>query len=61
MTDMTVEVQFFDVGTWRAFARGVPAAPVYVNRSMQEAARAYPGRRVRAIDDDGRVVDIWTS
>jgi hypothetical protein len=56
MFDTTIEVQFFDVGTWRTYARGVPNEPVYVNRTMQECARAFAGRRIRAVDDSGRVV-----
>jgi hypothetical protein len=36
MTDTTIEVQFFDVGTWRTYARAVPKGPVFVNRTMQE-------------------------
>jgi hypothetical protein len=59
MSDDTIEVQFWD-NTWRTYARGVPDAGVYINRTMQEAARSYPGRRVRAVDDSGKVVDIWT-
>jgi hypothetical protein len=60
MTDATVEIQFFDVGTWRTYARAVPNEPVFVNRTMQECARAFAGRRIRAVDDFGLVVDIWT-
>jgi hypothetical protein len=59
MTDTTIEVQFWD-NTWRTYARGVPDGAVFINRTMEKAARSYPGRRVRAVDDSGRVVDIWT-
>jgi hypothetical protein len=60
MIDDTIEVQYFDVGTWRTYARAVPNEPVYVNRTMEECARAFAGRRIRAVDGSGRVVDVWT-
>jgi hypothetical protein len=59
MSDAICEVQFWD-NTWRTYARGIPNEPVFVNRTMQECARAFAGRRIRAVDDSGRVVDIWT-
>jgi hypothetical protein len=46
--------------TWRTYARGVPNEPIFVNRTMQECARAFAGRRIRAVDDSARVVDVWT-
>ena len=45
-----IEVQVFDVNVWRTYARAVPNAPVFVNRTMQECARAVAGRRIRAVD-----------
>jgi hypothetical protein len=53
-----VEVQFYDVSAWRTCERGIPNVPEFYVRAMQEAARAYPGRRVRTVDDDGRLVDL---
>jgi hypothetical protein len=53
-----VEVQFYDVSAWRTYERGIPNIPAYHVRAMQEAATAYPGRRIGAVDDDGRLVDL---
>jgi hypothetical protein len=54
MIDDTIEVPYFDVGTRRTDARAVPNEPVYVNRTMEECARAFAGRRIRALDGSPR-------
>ena len=36
----------------RTYARGVPDGAVFINRTMEECARSYPGRRVRAVDQE---------
>jgi hypothetical protein len=41
----TVEIQVYDVSTWRVVERGVPCISVFYVRAIQEAASAYPGRR----------------
>jgi hypothetical protein len=54
----TVEVQFYDVSAWRTYERGIPNIPAFYVTAMREATRAYPGRRVRTVDEDGRLVDL---
>jgi hypothetical protein len=41
-------------------AAAFPNAAVFVNRTMEECARAFAKRRIRAVNDSGRVIDIWT-
>jgi hypothetical protein len=53
-----VEIQVWDVSTWRQVERGVPCIPAFYIRAMQQAARSYPGRRIRTVDEDGRLVDL---
>jgi hypothetical protein len=54
----TVEIQVWDVSTWRTYERGIPNIPAFYVGAMRDAARSYPGRRVRAVDEDGRLVDL---
>jgi hypothetical protein len=57
MTDTTIEVQFFDVGMGaprRVRCRTSRSSSIAPCRS----ALAFAGRRIRAVDDSGRVV--WT-
>jgi hypothetical protein len=54
----TVEVQFYDVSAWRTYERGVPNIPAYYVTAMESCARSYLERRVRAVDESGRLVDI---
>ena len=54
----TVEVQFYDVSAWRTYERGIPNIPAYYVRAMESCARTYPGRRVRVVDDNGRLIDL---
>jgi hypothetical protein len=54
-------IELYDANVWRTVERGVPNVAVYINRAMEQCARSYPGRRVRAVDDQGRTIDIWTS
>ena len=53
-----IEVQYYDGTNWRTVERGVPYLVPYWIRAMESAARTHPGRRVRAVDADGRVIDI---
>ena len=57
--DVTIEVQDA-TGIWRPYEKGVPNTGQYVIRAMQAAARAGRSKRVRAVDSQGRVVDILT-
>ena len=45
----TISIEVYDGTNWRPVERGVPNLGVYVNHAMQEAARSYPGRRIRAV------------
>jgi hypothetical protein len=53
-----VEIQVWDVSTWRTYERGIPNIPTFYVTAMESCARSYPGRRVRAVDESGRLVDI---
>lgn len=53
-----VEIQLQDdTGNWRTYhvTRNIP--PMIIS-SMRQLANQFPGRRVRAVDDVGRIVDI---
>lgn len=53
-----VEIQLQDdTGNWRTYhvTRNIP--PMIIS-SMRQLARQFPGRRVRAVDNVGRIVDI---
>lgn len=56
---MDVYIQFLDSSGWRTCqtmsARNNGAT---INIAMQEAQRAYPSCRIRAVDDKGRVIDM---
>jgi hypothetical protein len=54
----TVEIQVWDVSTWRTYERGIPNISAFYVAAMREATRAYPGRRVRTVDEDGRLIDL---
>jgi hypothetical protein len=47
------------VGVWIEVSR-VPNQSQMVIMGMHQVESLYPGRRVRAVDMDGRVVDILT-
>jgi hypothetical protein len=55
---MTISVEVWNGSGWVAVERGIPNLPVYWVKSMEQVARSYPGRRVRAVDDDGRLIDL---
>jgi hypothetical protein len=46
------------VSRWITTERGLPSDPSYDVRSMAQAAGSYPGREIRAIDQDGRLVGV---
>lgn len=54
---VTVQVQD-STGMWRNTAHTYNDPQIYMTR-MQEASNIYPGKRVRAIDENNRVVDIF--
>lgn len=54
-----IEVQMQDSsGNWRTINTLFVTAPAAITSSMNEVARNYPGSRVRAIDENGRIVDM---
>lgn len=53
-----IEVQLQDeTGNWRTFNVTQNIPPLIIAAEQQLAAQ-YPGRRVRAVDSNGRLVDI---
>jgi hypothetical protein len=54
----SVRVEVSDNSAWRVVESGLPDDPQWYQRAMREASRAHPGRRVRAVDSEGRVLDI---
>lgn len=59
MSDLII--QWLDSSGWANARRvddGANANGYLINEWMREVARNYPGHRVRAVDADGRIVDI---
>lgn len=54
-----VRVEISNFSAWRVYESGLPNDPQWYSRAMGEAAQAYPGHRVRTVDSQGRVVDVW--
>ena len=55
---MNVNIQYQDVtGSWYTVGITENEAP-RILMAMQGAARQYPGCRIRAIDENGRIVDL---
>lgn len=51
-----IQVQF-SVGEWRDVS-SVNNTSQYIIRGMTQAQKSFPGRRVRAVDSDGRLLDM---
>ena len=56
MNDVDIQVQD-PSGNWRTYAITVNDSQMILAR-MKELARTFPNHRIRAIDKNGRVVDI---
>lgn len=57
--EQTVIIQIQDVGgNWMDVQRTMTNHDRYTFSLMEQAQRNYPGKRVRAIDQDGRIIDI---
>jgi hypothetical protein len=57
MTSILIQVQDLD-GSWRTVNTTNDDNSQNVSARLDEASRGYPGKRVRAIDDSGSVIDI---
>jgi hypothetical protein len=56
--DDTVDIQILDYSkTWRTIVRSVGNLQV-VEMELQSVQRRYPDRRVRAVDSQGRLIDL---
>ena len=56
-----LQIQWLDSSGWatvRYIEDGLRANSNLINMWMNEVAKMFPGRRVRAVDSDGRLVDI---
>ena len=59
MNTNRIEVQYLSESGWRTFLNiDGPRNPYLLNLDMQEGLKMYPGRRIRAIDSDNRIIDI---
>lgn len=55
---MNVYIQYQDAtGTWYTVSSCINEGP-YIIEAMKSASRFYSGSRIRAVDENGRVVDI---
>ena len=58
MTGNNVAIEYQDpLGNWITVAT-VPNQPPLILNGMKSIAALYPGKRVRAVDQDGRLIDI---
>jgi hypothetical protein len=53
-----IEIQLQDLsGNWRTFSITLNSSQMIL-QEMRSLAERYPGQRVRAVDSNGKVVDI---
>jgi len=53
-----IVVEFQDLGGWRSASTLMyNASPQVILREMEQASRTYRTDRIRAVDQDGRVID----
>ena len=57
MTDERIEIQIQDGGNWRTIHITFNNSQIILNE-MNNLKNRYPDKRVRAIDKNGRVVDM---
>jgi hypothetical protein len=58
MTSDNASIEYQDaLGNWIA-AVTVPNQPLVILSGMDSVALLYPGTRVRAVDQDGKLIDI---
>lgn len=56
--DMTVQIQIQDGFNWRTVQTIMDGNASVVNFALQSVSRMHPNYRVRAIDANGRIVDM---
>ena len=57
MTDDRVHIQIQDGGTWRTIHTTFNNSQMILNE-MNNMKQRFPDKRIRAVDSDGRVVDM---
>jgi hypothetical protein len=58
MTSNNAAIEYQDpLGNWITVVT-VPSQPPLILNGMKGVAALYPGNRVRAVDQDGRLIDI---
>jgi hypothetical protein len=58
MTNNNAAIEYQDpLGNWITVAT-VPSQPPLILNGMKSVAVLYPGKRVRAVDQDGKLIDI---
>lgn len=57
-----LHIQWLDSCGWatnRVIDNGVKLDGYQITRAMQEVASYFPGKRIRAVDANGRIIDIY--
>lgn len=57
-----LHIQWLDYSGWvtnRVIDNGVNLGGYQITQAMKEVASYFPGKRVRAVDANGRIVDIF--
>ncbi len=57
--NVPINIQVMQSGNWITITSCPDETPV-IQSEMAKAATLYPGSRIRAVDDGGRLVDILT-
>jgi hypothetical protein len=55
-------IQWLDYSDWvtnRIIDNGVKLGGYQITQAMQEVSNYFPGKRIRAVDGNGRLVDIY--
>lgn len=63
MMSEDLQIQWLDTSGWvttRLIADGARMNAFLITKAMEETQSQYPGKRIRAVDGDGRVVDIYS-
>ena len=58
-----LHIQWLDSSGWvtnQVIDNGVSLNGRMINMAMEEVQRYFPGKRIRAVDENGRVVDIFS-